>query len=84
MNKAGQTVTRKIVIRLVLSSLAFVIALILSGVAFYYYHIRAPLVPLVVGLAGWPAAAIMLMSLYDLRSLKVKQSQQSHQPPQRS
>lgn len=84
MNKIEQAVTRKIVMRLVMSSLAFVIALILSGVAFYYYYTSAPLVPLVVGLAGWPAAAIMLMSLYDLRSLRVKQSQQSHQPPQRS
>ena len=40
MNKTEQTVTRKIIIRLVLSSLAFVIALILSGLAFYYYYTR--------------------------------------------
>jgi hypothetical protein len=70
--------TRKITKRLVISTIAFVISMILSGVAFYYFYVRAPIVPAVVGLTGAPAMAILLMSLYDLRQLKLKKFQPLH------
>ncbi len=63
-------ITRKITVRFVASTLAVIISVGLSGVAFYYFHAKAPVVPLIVALIGSPAAAIMLMSLYDLRLLK--------------
>ncbi len=63
-------ITRKITVRFMVSTLAVIISVGLSGVAFYYFHAKAPVVPLIVALIGSPAAAIMSMSLYDLRLLK--------------
>ena len=77
-------ITRKITVRLVASTLAVIISVGLSGVAFYYFHAKAPIIPLIVALIGSPAAAIMLMSLHDLRLLKINEAQQSHKPPQRT
>lgn len=76
--------TRKVIIRLKVSSIIFVVSLTLSVVTFYYYYATAPIVPLIVGLTGWFPAAIMLMSWHDLRFLKVKKTQQPHYPPHRS
>ena len=70
--------TRKVKKRLVISAIALAISLILSGVTFYYFYIKAPIVPLIVGLTGWPSMAILLMSLHDLRRLKIKKAQPSH------
>ncbi len=67
---------QKVTTRLIISTIVFLIFMALSTVAFYYLHIQAPIVPLIVGLMGAPAAAIMLMSLHDLRLLKRKKSQQ--------
>ena len=70
--------TQKVNKRLFISAIGLVISLILSGVTFYYFYTKAPIVPLIVGLTGWPSMAILLMSLYDLRQLKIKKSQPSH------
>ena len=77
-------VTQKIMIRLVISSIGVAISLFLSGAAFYYLHAKAPILPLIVALMGSPAMAIVLMSLHDLRLLKIKQAEQAHNPPQRT
>lgn len=70
--------TQRVSKRLVMSTIALSISLILSAVTFYYFYIKAPIVPLIVGLTGWPSMAILLMSLHDLRQLKIKKSQPSH------
>jgi uncharacterized integral membrane protein len=67
---------QKVSTRLMISTIVFFIFMTLSTVAFYYLHTEAPMVPLIVGLMGAPAATIMLMSLHDLRLLKRKKSQQ--------
>lgn len=64
--------TQKITKRLVISAIAFAIFTALSTVAFYYFHAKAPLVPLIFGVMAWPAMAIILMSWHDLRSIKAK------------
>jgi hypothetical protein len=84
MKESNQALTQKIIVRLVASSSLFIISLALSAVAFYFYHAKAPIVPLLIGLAGALPASVMLMSLYDLRLLKIKETQQPHQPPNRS
>ncbi len=83
MDKVEGNVTRRIMIRLMVSGIIFAMSLLLSAAAFYYYYVKAPIVPLVVGLMGWLPLAIMLMSLQDLRLLKVKKPQQAHYPPNR-
>jgi hypothetical protein len=68
--------------RLTLCAVIVLVAVSLSAVTFYYCHIRAPQIPLVVGLvAVLPIGYI----LDDLRRLfKVKKTQESHHPPNRS
>jgi uncharacterized integral membrane protein len=78
MQTLNQIITRRLIVCII--GVAF--ALILSTVAFYYFHTTAPLAPLLVGLIG---AVPMGIIIDDLRqSLKVKKSQQSHYPPERS
>jgi hypothetical protein len=68
--------------RLMICALIAVVSLTLSGVAFYYFHAKAPIIPLAIGLAG---ALPMGIIIDDLRRLlKVKKAQQPHQPPKRS
>lgn len=68
--------TRKITKRLVISAIAFAIVTLLSIVAFYYFHAKAPLVPMIFAVIGSLPMAIILMSLHDLRLIKAKKSQQ--------
>lgn len=82
VDKINEDLIQKIVLRLVISAVIFVAALILSAVTFYYYYATAPIIPLLVGLAGSLPAAMMLMSWHDLRLLKLKKTQQAHYPPQ--
>jgi len=68
--------------RLTICGIIVLVVMSLSAVAFYYYHSRAPLIPLLVGLL-----AVLPMGYFvdDLRRLfKVKKAQQSHHPPNRS
>lgn len=68
--------------RLLICVVGLVVSLVLSALAFYYLHATAPLIPLLVGLIGALPLGIILD---DLRhSVKVKKTQQSHQPPHRS
>ena len=83
MEHSNQPAIQKITTRLKWSSILFVGSQLLSVVAFYYYFTIAPLIPLLIGLSGWLPAAIMLMSWFDLRSLKLEKPQQPHYPPQR-
>jgi hypothetical protein len=68
--------------RLTVSLLLVALSLILSGITFYYFHASAPIIPLLVGLMGALPLGIIID---DVRSLlKVKKTQQPHQPPKRS
>ena len=84
MAQTSQTTSQKIIARLKISGVLFVITQLLSGVAFYYYYTTTPIIPLIVGLSGWLPAAIMLMSWHDLRLLKAEKTKQTHYPPQSS
>jgi hypothetical protein len=84
MDQPRREITRKIIFRLIISGILFVASMSLSAVTFYYYYLKAPLIPLAVGLTGWLPAAMMLMSWHDLRLLKLKEAQPAQEPPQRS
>jgi len=59
--------------RLVICALIVVASLALSGMAFYYFHAKAPIIPLLIGLVG---ALPMGIIIDDLRRLlKVKKAQ---------
>ncbi len=55
--------------RLVVCILIVVISLALSGVTFYYFHIKAPIIPLLVGLLG---ALPMGIIIDEVRHLLLK------------
>jgi uncharacterized integral membrane protein len=58
--------------RLVICTLIVVVSLALSGVAFYYFHTKAPIIPLIIGLAGSIPMGIIIDDLRRL--LKVKKA----------
>ncbi len=75
-------VNRTVATRLVVSAVMVVVSLILSAVSFYYLHAKAPIIPLAIGLTGALPAGIIVDDLRRL--LKVKKSEQPHNPPNRS
>lgn len=77
-----QTLNQVFTRRLIVCGIGVVVALILSAVAFYYFYTTAPLVPLLVGLIGVVPMGIIIDDLRQ--SAKIKKSQQSHYPPERS
>lgn len=82
MNDIKQTNSAGITTRLVISGLVLGGSLLLSAVAFYYYHATAPFIPLIVGLIGVIPMGIIIDEFRRL--LKLKKPQQPHQPPNRS
>jgi CHASE2 domain-containing sensor protein len=82
MKVMKQTGRGSVTPRLVISGLVLGGSLLLSAMAFYYYHASAPLIPLLVGLIGVVPMGIIIDELRRL--LKLKKPQQPHQPPNRS
>jgi hypothetical protein len=74
--------TRAESLRLGICSVIVIIVMSLSATAFYYFHSKAPLVPLLVGLVAVLPIGLIVDDLRRL--LKVKKTQQPHQPPNRS
>jgi hypothetical protein len=75
-------ISHNIKTRLLLSGISVLILLFLSGLTFYYFHIKAPYIPLIIVLIGAVPMGIIVDELRRL--LKVKHAQQSHYPPKRS
>jgi len=69
-------------IKVTICGLIVLVVMSLSAVAFYYYHIHAPLIPLLVGLLAVLPMGYMIDELRRL--FKLKKAQQSHHPPNSS
>jgi hypothetical protein len=78
----NRDVSYNVKMRLLLSGISVVALLFLSGLTFYYFQAKAPYIPLTVALIGAVPMGIIVDELR--RSLKFKETQQSHYPPKRS
>jgi hypothetical protein len=78
----NRDISHNVKTRLLLSSIGVGIVLFLSGLTFYYFHIKAPYIPLIIALLGAVPMGIIVDEVRRL--LKIKHAQQSHYPPKRS
>lgn len=73
MNNTNRDASQKIKTRLFISGVIVVISQLLSTVTFYYFYLKAPLIPLLIALIGAIPMGFIVAELRQLTRVKKTQ-----------